>query len=130
MINENWHLKKHEMDGSAGGVDGGANCSSVLSVSPEGLATAADLMVMQQVHAADTHLGSSGSVRPETAVTSSYFADIRKFMGQVTADSLLAAQFQHQHHQHPRSDDEFSSQDSTGDRNRSTNGQVRLEIAS
>jgi hypothetical protein len=49
MINENWHLKKHEMDGSAGGVDGGANCSSVLSVSPEGLATAADLMVMQQV---------------------------------------------------------------------------------
>jgi hypothetical protein len=51
-------------------------------------------------------------------------------MGQVTADSLLAAQFQHQYHQHPRSDDEFSSQDSTGDRNRSTNGQVRLEIAS
>jgi hypothetical protein len=35
MINENWHSKKHEMDGSAGGVDGGANCSSVLSVSPE-----------------------------------------------------------------------------------------------
>lgn len=134
------HLKKHEMEGSAGGVDGGANCSSVLSVSPEvtvsspeGSATAADLMMMRTQVTADAQLGNSGSVGPDTAVTSSYFADIRKFMGQVTADSLLAAQFQQQHrhqHPHPHSDDEFSSQDSTGDRNRSTNGQVRLEIAS
>lgn len=132
------HLKKHEMDGSAGGVDGGANCSSVLSASPEvtvsspeGSATAADLMVMHQAASASAQLGSS--VRPENAVASSYFADIRKFMGQVTADSLLAAQFQHQrlpqpHHQH--SDDELSSQDSTDrDRNASTAAPVRLEIA-
>ncbi len=128
------HLKKHEMDGSAGGADGGANCS-VLSVSPEvtvsspeGSATAADMMLMHQAAAVSAQLGSSG--RPENSVASSYFADIRKFMGQVTTDSLLAAQFQHQHQQQPHSDDELSSQDSTGDRNASTTGPVRLEIAS
>ncbi|KAI9565839.1 hypothetical protein GHT06_009635 [Daphnia sinensis] len=131
------HLKKHEMDGNAGGADGGPNCSSVLSVSPEvtvsspeGSASVADLMMMHQV-ASGTQLGSSATVRPETAVASSYFADIRKFMGQVTADSLLVAQFQHQHHQHGHSDDELSSQDSNGgDRNTSSTGPVRLEIAS
>lgn len=131
------HLKKHEMDGNAGGADGGPNCSSVLSVSPEvtvsspeGSATVADLMMMHQV-ASGTQLGSSATGRPETAVASSYFADIRKFMGQVTADSLLVAQFQHQHHQHGHSDDELSSQDSNGgDRNTSSAGPVRLEIAS
>ena len=127
------HLKKHEMDGSAGGADG-ANCSSVLSVSPEVTvsspevsATAADMMLMHQAAAVSAQLGSSG--RPESVVTSSYFADIRKFMGQVTADSLLAAQFQHQHQKHPQSDDELSSRDSTADHNASTSGPVRLEIA-
>ena len=43
------------------------------------------------------------------AAASSYFADIRKFMGQVTADSL-AAQYHQPQHQH-QSDEELSSQD-------------------
>lgn len=133
------------MDGNAVGVDGGANCSSVLSASPEvtvsspesSAATPADMMMIHPSAVADH--GQSAARTDATAVASSYFADIRKFMGQVTADSLLSAQFQHHHQRLPHgqvatsdhhSDDELSSQDSTGDRNASASsaGPVRLEI--
>lgn len=128
------HLKKHEMDGGGLGADSGANCSSVLSASPdvttsspEGSTMAADTAAIHEAAAA--HIVTSA--KPQGALTASYFADIRKFMGQVTADSLLAAQFNHhQQHQNQHSDDEISSRDSTIDRNASNARPVRLEITS
>ena len=138
------HLKKHEMDGQGGG--DGANCSSVLSASPEASSSpegcgsgSAELMMMQQLipsaagRVLPGAMTGSGDASAASA-SANYFADIRKFMGQVTADSLMAANFHHHHHHHRHhhhpaaaSDDELSQDDAS---DRGPSGPVRLEITS
>jgi len=72
------------------------------------------MMMMQQlIHP------PSVAAAAAAAAASSYFADIRKFMGQVTADSL-AAKYQ-QSTNVPQSDEELSSQ--------LTEQPVRLQMA-
>lgn len=158
------HLKKHEMDGQ-GGTD--ANCSSVLSASPEvssspevsctvnGRGPSGELMMMQQLIptpsaqlpriSTPTDSVHSVGLNPlhlhHPAVAASYFADIRRFMGQVTAAD--GAKFNHNihvesqhHHRHHHSEatgsDDELSQDSSdrGGASGGGNPVPRLEITS
>ena len=129
------HLKKHEMDGGAGGSGGlgfrtTSSASVLSSASPEvSISSPEDfhhqhhqqpstdhsqMMMMQQlIHP------PSAAAAAAAAAASSYFADIRKFMGQVTADSL-AAKYQ-QSTNVPQSDEELSCQ--------LTEQPVRLQMA-
>ena len=152
------------MDGQ-GGTD--ANCSSVLSASPEvssspeisctvnGRGPSGELMMMQQLIptppaqlpriSTPTDSVHSVGLNPlhlhHPAVAASYFADIRRFMGQVTAadgakfNHNIHAESQHRHRHHHSeatgSDDELSQDSSDrGGASGGGNPVPRLEITS